>query len=266
VADGQDEVSARALLDDLQQRLARGPHEALGIPPSASLPEIRLAFLELAKTYHPTKFARQAPDIQRQATEMFLALRAAYEGLGKEVRRQSQPAMPARQPNPGSPLAQTSPNPAARPATAARPPTPAGGIPAMPVRGATPPGRAGGATRPPLSQPIPTTINGGNRSGSGAHAAVSPALLGRPEDQLAPILEQVQRGQWEAARAALIALTGKFPTVPRFHAMLAFVRGREAQLARRLDEARVELMHALQLDPDLEVAKTALAELFSRRK
>jgi len=265
VADGQDEVSARALLDDLQQRLARGPHEALGIPPTAALPEIRLAFLELAKTYHPTKFARQAPDIQRQATEMFLALRAAYEGLGKEMRRQSQPAMPARQPNPGSALAQTSPSAAARPASAARPPTPAGGIPAMPVRVATPPVRASGATRPPLTQPAPAT-NGGGRPGTGGHAAVSPSLLGRPEDQLAPILEQVQRGQWEAARAALIALTGKFPTVPRFHAMLAFVRGREAQLARRLDEARVELMHALQLDPDLEVAKTALGELFSRRK
>jgi len=125
--------------------------------------------------------------------------------------------------------------------------------------------RASGATRPPLTQPAPAT-NGGGRPGTGGHAAVSPSLLGRPEDQLAPILEQVQRGQWEAARAALIALTGKFPTVPRFHAMLAFVRGREAQLARRLDEARVELMHALQLDPDLEVAKTALGELFSRRK
>src|SRR6266508_4544246 len=84
---GQDEVSARALLDDLERRLARGPHVALGIPANASLPEIRLAFLELAKTYHPTKFARQTPDIQRQATEVFLALRGAYEWLGNRLRK-----------------------------------------------------------------------------------------------------------------------------------------------------------------------------------
>ena len=242
---GQDEVSARALLDDLEQRLARGPHVALGIPASASLPEIRLAFLELAKTYHPTKFARQDPEIQRQATEVFLALRGAYEGLGKEARRQSQPAMPARQPRPNAP---------------ARSPTPVGGIPAMPPPRMTP---------PPQAQPVPITPARGTSvptrppyaNNGGARAAA-----GKPEDPLAAILDQVQKGHWEAARSALHILTAKNPTVPRYHAMLAYVRGREAQLARRLDEARVEFMHALQLDPDLDLAKTALGELFTRRK
>jgi len=218
---------------------------ALGIPASASLPEIRLAFLELAKTYHPTKFARQVPEIQRQATEVFLALRAAYEGLGKEARRQSQPSMPARQPRPNAALRQ---------------PTPAGGIPAMPPARLTPqPPAQPASTTPARGTAMPTrppyAPNGGAR-----------ATPGKPEDPLTAILDLVQKGQWESARSALHILTAKAPTVPRYHAMLAYVRGREAQLARRLDEARVELMHALQLDPDLDLAKTALGELFTRRK
>ena len=37
-------------------------------------------------------------------------------------------------------------------------------------------------------------------------------------------------------------------------------------LARRMDEARVELQEALQIDPSLELARIALGELFTRRK
>ena len=47
---------------------------------------------------------------------------------------------------------------------------------------------------------------------------------------------------------------------------MCYARGREAQLDRRLDDARVELQDALDLDPELQLAKTALTELFTRRK
>jgi Tfp pilus assembly protein PilF len=80
------------------------------------------------------------------------------------------------------------------------------------------------------------------------------------------VLEQLQRGQWEAARQTLAALAARAPDVPRYRALLSYARGREAQLAHRLDEARVELQDALQIDPELQLAKTALAELFTRRK
>jgi hypothetical protein len=76
----------------------------------------------------------------------------------------------------------------------------------------------------------------------------------------------MHRGQWEAARTALAALAAKAPDVPRYRALICYARGREAQLAQRVDEARVELQDALQLDPELQLAKTALAELFTRRK
>nr|MBA3394869.1 hypothetical protein [Deltaproteobacteria bacterium] len=96
----------------------------------------------------------------------------------------------------------------------------------------------------------------------------APATGTRPagEPELVAIHELLQKGLWEQARAALNALIKRAPTATRYQAMLAYAKGREAQLSNRRDEARVELDTALQLDPDLQVAKTALAELFTRRK
>ena len=88
-----------------------------------------------------------------------------------------------------------------------------------------------------------------------------------PEDQdLATALDLLSRGQWDPARTALNTLAMRHPGVARYRALLAYARGREAQLARRSDEARVELEQALQIDPDLQLAKSALGELFTRRK
>jgi hypothetical protein len=47
---------------------------------------------------------------------------------------------------------------------------------------------------------------------------------------------------------------------------MSYARGREAQVGGRVDDARVELQDALELDPELQLAKTALTELFTRRK
>ena len=85
------------------------------------------------------------------------------------------------------------------------------------------------------------------------------------DPSLNPIYDLMQRGQWDQARAAITALGGREPS-PKYQALLSYSRGRQAQLDHRLDEARVELHEALQLDPDLQIAKTALAELFTRRK
>ena len=120
---------------------------------------------------------------------------------------------------------------------------------------------------------VPRATTGGVPSGSNptAVASIPPASTGqvatRPHDpELAPIHDLMLRGQWEPARAAITVLAAKAPASPKYRALLSYTRGREAQLARRLDEARVELDTALQLDPDLQLAKTALAELFTRRK
>ena len=61
-------------------------------------------------------------------------------------------------------------------------------------------------------------------------------------------------------------LVARNPAEKRYLAFAAYTRGRRAQLAQNMGDARVELSQAVALDPDLELAKTALNELFGRRK
>ena len=84
--------------------------------------------------------------------------------------------------------------------------------------------------------------------------------------RLTSAIELLARQQWDAARAALTSLAAESPASSQIKALLAYETGRRAQMEKRLDEARVELQRALQLDPDLTLAKTALGELFARRK
>lgn len=64
-------------LSRLEQRLRGKPHEILGIPPDASNSEACAAFIELAKTFHPRRFAHLAPPIVRRAGLAHRQLRGA---------------------------------------------------------------------------------------------------------------------------------------------------------------------------------------------
>src|SRR3954470_4096935 len=91
----------------MQDRLARDPMAALGISASSSVEDLRSAFLQLTKQFHPVRFGRMALDIQKASNEVFLALRAAHDALAKTMRRRSGPIPTVR---PGSAPA-TSPLP-----------------------------------------------------------------------------------------------------------------------------------------------------------
>jgi len=308
-----DEKQARAALADLQARLARSPYDALHIEAgTVGTAEIRAAFLQLTKTYHPAKFARMSSEVQKLANEVFLGLRAAHDILAKprtplptSVRQSG--TLPALQ-RPGDsgarmPAVQSArPVPAAQPptraiSTSARPPTaggrsptPAIGVPVangtpgrpttpsspFPASGARPPTApasavpASGARSPTPPRPTPA-MDAPARPGAAAPArpaAAVPSSGARPtvEPELAGIYDLLHKQQWQSAHAALAALVALAPDNPRYRALVHYARGREAQLSRKLDDARVELHEALQLDPDLPIAKTALAELFTRRK
>jgi tetratricopeptide (TPR) repeat protein len=73
-------------------------------------------------------------------------------------------------------------------------------------------------------------------------------------------------GMWDAAQAAIDALAAKNPLNKRYNALACYARGRRAQLEGNLRIAQIELNDALKLDPDLEPAKSAVAELYARRK
>jgi hypothetical protein len=113
---------------------------------------------------------------------------------------------------------------------------------------------------PPAAAPVRQT---------GAYPIVAPPAAGptgpTPRDE-AVAIDLLQRQQWDHARSVLHQLSARDPSSKRIRALMCYARGREAQLDRRVDDARVELQEALDLDPDLQLAKTALTELFTRRK
>jgi len=193
-----------------------------------------------------------AADIQRLSNEVFLALRGAHDAIAKAARSRTQP-MPAPRNAATTAIPATQPTraPVPQPAKLARSgspneigerPTPSSGVkvqrPPQPQ-----PARAPGApVRPPGSAP--------------------PAS---PRDENA-VLDLLQRQQWDQARTALHQLQARDPSSKRIRALMCYARGREAQLGGQVDDARVELQDALDLDPELQIAKTALTELFTRRK
>ncbi|HEY0189715.1 MAG TPA: hypothetical protein VGC42_01240 [Kofleriaceae bacterium] len=267
---GIDEPSARSALAAMQDRLARDPTSALGVSANASAEDIRAAFLELTKLFHPVRFGRMAIDVQKLSNEVFLALRSAHDALAKTARRRSgqiptlaAPGIPA--PSAPSRLPVSQVTPAARP----------GGLPArsLPPRSA----EASGERPPVLPRTITPTaavLQRGVpvRPVAAPPVARPPALTTAPTRPAGPpaseaaVLDLLQRQQFDPAKSMLHQLQARDPSSRKVRALMCYARGREAQLDRRLDDARVELQDALDLDPELTLAKTALTELFTRRR
>ncbi len=83
--------------------------------------------------------------------------------------------------------------------------------------------------------------------------------------ELKQALDHMTAKNWVGARNVLHGLAARVPASKQYRALLCYTRGREAQAAGKGEEAAMELQRALQLDPDLALAKSALAELLRRR-
>lgn len=292
-----DEAVVRAKLLAMQERIVRDPFDALGLATSVTPDGVRSAFLELTKVYHPARFGRMSPEIQRLANEVFLALRSAHDAVARTVRARASTAptgattKPASDPQAMAALAAGTARtpfgqgtrPATSPGVATKRPTdqvPPLGPPErptpMPTRPRTaevpvlqkPPAPATTTHRVPVHPVRQTGTMPAIAKATPAEGmrVVTPTLPPGPERDVASALELLGRGQWDAGRAILQSLAERHPTVPRYRALVCYALGRQAQVEQRLNEARVELDRALQIDPTLQLAKTALGELFSRRK
>lgn len=133
-----DEGEARAQLATMLERLARGPHAALGVPPGSTHEDIRRAFLALTKEFHPARFGRMAAEIQRFANEVFLGIKAAHDTL-----KQATPATAVPIPMPTTEKRTTSPGmvalSAGRPSPSGTQPAPSRAPSPTPSRIAGPP-------------------------------------------------------------------------------------------------------------------------------
>jgi len=191
------------------------------------------------------------------------------------AQRISSPALPrtttpaAMPPRPGTP-------PSGIPAQRTTPPhgIPIQQRPATPARSSTPqPTPARGATPPGAAPPRPADLNPGTIRHSGAAAAppsgAQPARPAGPAfDERATLREcmmLLNEKKWTDARVALHSLASKVPASKSYRALLCYARGREAHAAGRTDEAQLEYQRALQLEPELDLAKQAVAELTGRR-
>lgn len=343
---GDEELQARAQLTEMQLRISEGPHCALGIDTSASSEQIRAAFLQLTKQYHPARFGRMSSEVQRLSNEIFLGIKGAHDQLQKVVGGPSRGGpIPGQtgsiaviaDPKTSAPDLIRRTGPVPRPSVGTTPPvdlargTQRPSTPVMAQRPATPPPRAGtpqpstrpsqpviaqprtvtpseitrpgvlpptvprptGPVRgqtPPLGVPRPTTpvnaarpttprpstpssapprpvdFNPGTIRYSGVQPAPKPVTPAFDERHaLRESLMMLNEKKWSDARQALHQLAAKVPQSKNYRALLSYARGREAHAAGKPDEAQLEYQRALQLDPDLDLAKQAIAELAGRR-
>jgi len=277
-------------------RISRGPHAALGVAELSTPEQVRAAFLELTKQFHPARFGRLPADVQRQSTEVFLGIKNAHETLMRSLGASTKPgrstpsgAIPAiaaegsqSMPVAGKPAApvqsRTSTGPLPRAiGTQAPPAARTGSIPVTragsppPARPGTPPqDRAARAPTPALGIPLarPGTPPQTRPGSPPAAAEPAPRLPADAFDEQAGLevaKALLARRDWSTARQALHALAARVPQSKSYRALLCYARGREAQAANKPEDAALEFQRALQLDPDLRDARTALAEIQRKR-
>jgi hypothetical protein len=289
----------------MQARISHGPHVALGLDGSGATPQaVRTAFLNLTKQFHPARFGRMSNELQRLSNEVFLGIKSAHETMlrslgvvGRGGGRLSSQVMPVltiaegtnktaqpkpqravgtqpQEPQPALPRTLTPTKhgvgmtpPFGTRVTAQRPGTPPQtrpGTPPQTSRPGTPP-----STRPSTpnvgAPPKPVTVEPQTHRGTGEWqpTKVSPAFDERAELQL--VLDALVQKNWGAAKALLNGLAARVPTSKQYRALIAYTRGREAQIAGRNEDAVMEYERALQIDPDNQQAKSAKAELLKRR-
>jgi hypothetical protein len=273
----------------MQLRISDGPYAALGIEETSGSDVVRQAFLALTKQYHPARFGRMSPEVQRLSNEVFLGIKGAHDQLMKllggvrggvsqsgaipairsdatgrtptgqnapmrpstpVISRTTTPVQPVvpRTSTPQQELTRPGTPPPARPTTpvAARPATPPAARPTTPT-----------ATRP-TTPPAATGFNADTVRHSGA-----PTFDERSANREAMI--SLNEQDWTKARQTLQQLALHRPQSKNYSALLAYARGREAHKLGRVADAALEYQRALELDPDLAMAKQALAEVQRRR-
>jgi hypothetical protein len=241
---GEDDARARATLVEMQSRISLGPHRALGVDEGATREQIRAAFLALTKTFHPARFGRMAVDVQKLSNEVFLGIKGAHETMLKAMGLSSR--APTNSAPPGR-FARSASPPPDRATTGKMPPltpTPRSATPSFGVT-IVAPGR--------VTANIPTTRLG-----------PASTVVSDDDPDFKKALQLIASRQWAEAGQLFMKLRGRDNSSKRFRALHCYTRAREAEAAGQRAAAVQELERALQFEPDLPEAKSALAELHRR--
>lgn len=110
VADAETDL-VRALEAEAESLKRLNPFLVLGVGYETNDGDVRAAFGELTKRYHPDRFARyQSTQLRQTAAEIFILIRDAYRKLADEASRQQ--VLATLKPTTPSKRAQTQPSPA----------------------------------------------------------------------------------------------------------------------------------------------------------
>jgi tetratricopeptide (TPR) repeat protein len=111
-----------------------------------------------------------------------------------------------------------------------------------------------------------TFSTGPQKANAPVRGVVSSSTAQTLDPAIAPFLEMLGRGQWDQALATIDALAARTPQNKRYAALAAYARGRRAQVEGNMRDAQIELNQALMIDPELELARIAVAEMYKARK
>jgi tetratricopeptide (TPR) repeat protein len=288
-----------ALSSEIESLRRLNPFQVLGLGYEASDADVRAAFAELTKRYHPDRFARyQSPEPRRLAAEIFILIRDAYRKLGDAQTRATTLSAIGRAGDPRAiPVLRTGAVPVmsrgssqvisrasipARP-DSSPPPVPSGSspgashaqpppIPGSPAGGAAPLGLDGPTVTPPPpppprpAPPLPSSSQlppPPGAAGSGARGATGavPVIKAISDVESAHLEQLLDAEAYDEALATFKSLAKRAPGDRQVRAGIELCEGFLAFLARDRLEAAQKFEAVLEIDPSNERAARQLAEM-----
>jgi hypothetical protein len=254
----------RALTAEAESLKKLNPFLVLGVAYDITDAEVRAAFGELTKRYHPDRFARyESTQLRQVAAEIFILIRDAYRRLGDAAGRAS--ALAAIK------------APATRSAQQLRR-TPPQGVPSQAIPRVTSDVKsgpirtvheAGTARKPPepalleksMPKPAANVHDAGTVKKPEVAAATTTSSIAVVAGDTAAVDELVDAGKFEEALATFRMLAKKHPQERVYRAGIELCEGLRALANRDRMEAAQRFEAALEIDPSNERAARELAEM-----
>jgi hypothetical protein len=287
ISEGEDLAEAEAslinaLLSEAESLRKLNPFLVLGVGYEATDADVRAAFGELTKRYHPDRFARyQSTELRQTAAEIFILIRDAYRKIGDEASRQTVLAQLGRAPAPRAVAAPRTVPPPVGPPPRKTPPVgiptrPSGQQPATKHEETVPlvirPGAPPTPLEPAIRPPAPSS------SGRADHPLAAPTRPPQPDSERRPVLVQpppvltesvelsaveqmLDDGRFDEALAAFKVMSKKFPQDRNLRAGIELCEGLRALAQRDRLEAAQRFESALEIDPSNERAARELADM-----
>ncbi len=275
MTDGADLTEAeaeliRALSAEAESMKKLNPFLVLGVGYEVTDAEVRAAFGELTKKYHPDRFARyESTQLRQVAAEIFILIRDAYRKLGDAAGRGQVlvaiSRVPVRATVPSS-LPQRRTPPQGVPASIPKPMTDAK---SGPIRTVGAVHEVNTVRKPPepalLEQraPVKTPPLGVHEAGTvrKPDPTASPTPVPVNPGDTAAVDELIDAGKFEEALAAFRILAKKHPSERVYRAGVELCEGLRSMANRDRLEAAQRFEAALEIDPSNERAARELAEM-----